>query len=104
MDWRSYRFSSVETEREERMMGKLTEAKALADQAFEAFCAQCKASGFADQWEAYKADVAGEVWPVALNSAHRDYLTKLHAFYALRDGPHGWLGGRERASAAQQRG
>lgn len=27
-------------------------------------------------------------------SAHDEYIRSLHAFYALRDGPHGVLGGR----------
>lgn len=34
---------------------------------------------------------------VGIRAAWDRYIAALHVFYALRDGPHGFLGGRERA-------
>lgn len=52
------------------------------------------AAGYADHWDAYRADQRGEAWPEALVQAHAAYIAALHAFYALRDGPRGFLGGK----------
>jgi len=83
------------------MAGLLEAAKVIADAAFDRFVEAASAEGFPSQWVAYQNE---DKWSADLLAAHSDYIGKLHAFYLLRDGPHGWLGGRERASTAKQGG
>lgn len=67
---------------------------------FEVFEQSCRDHGFADEWAAYRSHdgLCGEPktpWPDALLNAHTDYINALHDFYLFRDGPLGFLGGRE---------
>jgi hypothetical protein len=59
----------------------------------------------ADRWTWYRAEEAvkngtADKWDAAMAgdteiaAAHDAWMADLHAFYALRDGPNGFLGGR----------
>lgn len=74
-------------------MTKLASAHANMHVAWSAFVASCVAHGFADEFAAYRAEMRAP-WPVALQETHDAYLVKQHAFYGLRDGPRGFLGGK----------
>lgn len=73
---------------------QLCEAKASADRGEDRFRTVCRAHGFADEWEAYRAEMRGETWPQALKDAHAAWMRALHGFFAMRDGPNGFLGAR----------
>lgn len=60
----------------------------------QAFHLSAKAAGYPDHWAAYRADQRGEQWPLHLIQAHAEYIDRTHRFYAFRDGPSGFLGGR----------
>lgn len=81
-------------EAEAHLRSPLGEAKRQAGNAEAAFRLACKRAGFADEWEAYRAELPGSPWPDFLDEAHREWMRLLHAFYLLRDGPRGVLGGR----------
>jgi hypothetical protein len=72
-------------------LGELREA---AEKAYWVFIDTCLDHSYADEWQAYRAEEAGVIWPDDLATAHRTYITALHAFYLLRDGPNGFLGGK----------
>lgn len=72
----------------------LGQMREIADARFRGFVAACRAEGFADEWAAYKSEEAGKAWPPILKAAHNLAMRDLHAFYGMRDGPGGVLGGR----------
>lgn len=74
-------------------MTKLATAGADVSAAQSAFLASCAAHGFANEWAAYRAEMHAP-WPVALRDAHAALVAAERAFYGLRDGPRGFLGGR----------
>ena len=72
----------------------LQAAREKADVLRECFKLQCVLSGYADQWEAYRAYDAGEQWPEPLELFWQWMNAAQHEFYLLRDGPNGFLGGK----------
>jgi len=74
--------------------------RAAADARESEFLEACRVAGFTDEWDAYRAEMRGQAWPEPLDAAHRTWMRDLHAFYLLRDGPNGFLGGRETRAAA----
>ena len=72
----------------------LAQLRDAANAAENDFRALCTGYGFTDEWAAYRADLRGEIWPAEMTEAHASYITKLHAFYTMRDGPNGFLGAR----------
>jgi hypothetical protein len=64
----------------------LAQLRAAAEGAQVAFLTACRAHGFSNEWEAYRAEQRGEVWPSDLAHAHDEWMRDLHAFYLRRRG------------------
>lgn len=74
-------------------MVTLAELRSAANEAEADFDTACRSAGYGDRWAAYRAEpVTG--WPPALVVAADRYRDALQAFYAMRDGPRGFLRGR----------
>ena len=70
----------------------MIEARKKMDTLAEFFKRQCVLSGYTDEWDAYRRHDAGEKWPDALELSWQWYIAATYEFYALRDGPKGFLG------------
>lgn len=71
----------------------LATLRAASDTAWQGFLTACREHGFADEWQAYRADLVAP-WPAPLTAAHDAAMRDLHAFYLARDGAQGVLGSR----------
>ena len=74
-------------------MTDLQTLRASSETAHERFEAECRVHGYADEWEAYRAEMETP-WPEPLAASHKAYVAALHAFYEARDGKGGFLGSR----------
>lgn len=69
----------------------LSTLRVAADTADTRFEAACRAHGFRDRWEFYRA---GDNAPAGLLALHDEMIAALYAFYLARDGGGGFLGSR----------